>query len=740
MDSSENNVDTFSQRFLSKPFVPVVALFLVIVLGAVATSSLNNRAIEKAKPAKTNAPAAQESAALNASPHTIVYGEWKGERTIISTLNLQNGEVQPLAQLPLTTKKVSVLSQDELLYIADTDVRDHGKSLVSYSLSDGKTAVKYTVENGFGIDDYVISPNKQYAAVWEVAVSPEGTVLGGKSRVYGIQLTNASRKFLLFDEQSTENNPIHYPRAVTDSGEVFLDRFLPNSGAGWAYGMSTIRFDGANKQSLAQMANGTYGTQPQLSPDGRYLAFAGYEDRSVSGTTENDGGHRRALTRANTVELLNLQTKTRQKLSNLSRDNIYPSVRWEGTSGNIIYSQVAKNLEESGMYVYDRSTQASRKMEIGNNENSPTNVYVASLGNGKVLTGVPDSSVTQQGNLGETYAAPFTSFAVVDEKADQTAILSQSAFMQFITITDVDYFAGAQAAAAEDEAMVDGRKMLQLETFTLKPSLVPVRQSQQTGAGIPSVTPAKPGLEDKTPRKGKNGTCAGLAWEICSAQMYGDEDYHTSMTTKVIADTWNNGAWNTCRGQVLAQINQEGICIGSPLYLYGAEGTKVSVKIHTPISNEIPSYNDGYDVTLLSDGKFSINNKEYDSIDYDYTAAIPVIRQPKYGTIVSKAGVEKTLRGYAHKLGFNQNETEDLVRYGEKAITKPYVLVSFFDQKTSKQILPISFKPTPDTYINYVFYFKQFDTKPNYTPVPPVFPAITERKGFTAVEISGIAQ
>ena len=66
----------------------------------------------------------------------------------------------------------------------------------------------------------------------------------------------------------------------------------------------------------------------------------------------------------------------------------------------------------------------------------------------------------------------------------------------------------------------------------------------------------------------------------------------------------------------------------------------------------------------------------------------------------------------------------------------PYVFVSFFDDETSKVILPISFDPVPDVYRNIVFYLRPLDNP--IASNPPRFEKIPQRKGFTAIEVSSI--
>ena len=151
-------------------------------------------------------------------------------------------------------------------------------------------------------------------------------------------------------------------------------------------------------------------------------------------------------------------------------------------------------------------------------------------------------------------------------------------------------------------------------------------------------------------------------------------------------------------------------------------------------------YTNVYDATLLADGQMQVNGSLTDSIAYDYNPGIKKITPPAYGTIVPQTQLETVLNKYAGKLGLNKKETDDLISDSRKQISLPYVFVSFFNQKTSEDILPLAFNPKPDNYRNIVFYFKQYSANPSFTPQPPVFPTPLNRSGFTAIEISNIVE
>src|SRR3989344_4502570 len=450
----------------SSKTILVIVLVLAILGAAVSYSVLRNPS-SKEQQGKDGESQQDEKQAdesfQSVAPNVIVYGSWRGDKSVIKSFNLDTGSKRVLARLGSAVKKVSVLSSDTLLYIDKTDNRDHGKSLAIYTISNKKENIVYKADQGFGIDDYVISPDKRYVAVWEVRFSQgSGILAGGSSRAYSVDLTNPGKKNRLYDDVQVGEVPVHYPRAILNSGQVFLDKFLPNSTAGWGYGMSVSNFQGTQKQDLTNMQNGTYGTQPVLSPDGRYLAFAGNDGAQGLGTQIVDG-FRRALLRSNTVEFLDTQALQRQKLSNVPNTNTYSYVAWDAVSGKLIYNVLSKSPEQMGLYAYDLAAKTAVKLNLGNHPDStPTNTLASYLSNGGLLIGTLDIADTSEGNLGQVYAAPYTSFATIIQSSQEAGnILPQEierrdSMMQLISVLPSDYFpAGAGNKAQAVEAAAD---------------------------------------------------------------------------------------------------------------------------------------------------------------------------------------------------------------------------------------------------------------------------------------------
>lgn len=742
---------TFEKKPFPKKLIFIVGGILVLLLIVMVISLFSNssRQADKANeesaavtPTESIEKVVTTPKAPNAqNPSQIMlYGAWTGQTSVIKAVDLGSSNSFLVATLPLEVKKVSVLSAQNLIYIDQIDTRDHGKRITAYNIKDKIANFSIPASTGYAIDDYVLSPDKKYIAIWEVQLNPTTQILqGGKSRVYAVDLSRPTVKSLLYDEQSSLTQPIHYPRAILNDGTVFTDTFMPNDpngGAGWAYGMSVVDFDGTNKRDIETMKAGTYSTQPSLSPDGKYLLFAGY-DGSLGDGKANKNGYRQALLTPNTVDLLNTQSLKRFTLPNLSKANTYSAADWEIQTGDVIITALSKDSTQTGVYSYDLASKTASKIVIPSQDNAEYG-YVSKLNESKALIGLQDTNSTNLGNLGENYSYPFTQVALLDLPTNKVSFVSlQDTYAQYITLLPSNYFQAVLgiktiAQAVPQPTFVDmfsdkndEKENLQLYTFFLKSDLSKTRISQQSTPiqNIPGIS-----IPPNFKQNKNSPTCEQLAEQQC-------KEKDVSMATEAFEDCVKT---NKNNNKVTAKF--EGKCHDSPLYLYGEEGKSVRVKIQTPIYNAVPASSGEYAITLGREGEMFINNKAFTSIAYDYQSGLRRIAPPTKGTVVTKAEVEGVLRDYAKRLGLNSTETTDLVLAGKKKATSPYVFVSFFNQEQSEQILPISFSPQPENYLNVVFYFKLYDTKPAFTPAEPFFPQPLKRSGFTAVEVSEMVE
>ncbi|MDP3987802.1 MAG: hypothetical protein Q8P80_01520 [Candidatus Levybacteria bacterium] len=697
------NVKSFERFYPQNAGVKNLLIFLLVIFIAGAGTSFifsqKTKVSEEIK--KTLSPKEKPSSILGL-PHTLVFGVWGENNSLIKAYDMSKDKEYLLATLPKNIKKVTVLSSNELLYINNTDEKDHGKEIVVYSLSSKQPRVVITAQGGFGIDDYVVSKNKRYLSDWEVSfLGGSNALRGGRSQVYSIDISNPQAKNLIYDELA--NTPVHYPLGITDLGDIYLDTFLPNSGAGWAYGMSVSNFNGSSKQNLANMQNGTYATQPDLSPDEKFLVFAGYDQNLGRGDEEKDD-FRQAILTPNTIELLDVNTKNRIKLPNIPNTNIYNAAFWDKEKNILIFSLFSKNKNANGWYAYDFVSYKTQKIELKGSEKKNYS-FVSFLKDNKILAAQQDSSPSTLGNLGGGYS-PLVRQFLVSDGSSFAPITPADNFMQFIDLAPPSFF---QEMFVEDTS---GKRSLQLETFSFKPSLAPKRLAQQSQKKY--VNPL-----------GTSTTCKNAATARCLTQNPNLKRESPELDACVadLLETWD--PWKDP-------------CPSSPLYFYGQSGTKVHVNIKTPVLfSNIENLAQNYDVVLLENGKIQINNKIYKNIDFDYVSAKEITR-PAFGNAVSKEDFPKIISYYAKSLGLNQKETDDLIKKTKDVLDSPFVLVSFFDEKTSKEILPISFTPNPDTYQNVVFYFKKLNSLPKTPPKEPVFPKIQERGKVSFVEVSFI--
>ncbi len=708
--------------------------FALLTFGAISIFMLNTR--EQSSQDKLES--GNKTIFKPIADNTVVYGYWAGEGSKINAANLKNGNIYELASLPANIKKVSVISPNLLIFIDKTDVSDHGKEMSVYNISAKSSETILSASDNFGIDEYVISPNKKYIALWEVSI-PEGKGLSsGKSRVFTVSMENPNVKNLIYDENITETKYAHYPLAITDDGKVFMDTFEPNSGAGWANGMSVSDLSGSQKQNIEPMIAGTYGTQPRLSPDGRYLAFAGYSNNllgGVSGISEDDG-FRRAILSPNTVATLDTSTLQVETIVKSAIGTIYPEVSWDNISGKILYSAVSKDTSKSGQYLFNLATNTPVKIDdIAEDGITDTYAVISSMSDGKLLAGQQDLDQSTLGNLGEGYAKSLSELGVYDTREKKLIPFSvDSPLVQYIDIFSSSYFPESlpKVAVVSDGSGRKSTNQLQLQTFTIKPTLEPQRLSLQSD--IISTASARP-----------KGKCRDIAAAQCNElngtnvdAVKAKEDYEKRMKERYSGRPKDPqspeepiSAFDACFDQNFKTETDE--CPDSPLYLYGDVGKNVSVEIGTEVINSNAPYKDEYRGVLTGDGGISIYGVNYKSLDYVYVSAIKKLPRLEYGKNVKSIDLGKVIREYGKKLGLNSNEIEDTIE-SIGVIDSPYVFVSFFNEEVSRAILPISFDPKPDVYRNIVFYIK-----PIYKPIvvkTPVFEKYPERRGFTAIEVS----
>src|SRR3990167_6534063 len=112
----------------------VIILMAILVVGAL-TLNFAQQASKQSPPVpqviERNQPVTQ---AVPATTQQLIYGVWEQNGTTVHAVNTDGTGDTVIARLPLAVKNVQSLSSTQLLYIADTNSRDHGKRIVSYDI------------------------------------------------------------------------------------------------------------------------------------------------------------------------------------------------------------------------------------------------------------------------------------------------------------------------------------------------------------------------------------------------------------------------------------------------------------------------------------------------------------------------------------------------------------------------------------------------------------------------------
>lgn len=652
------------------------------------------------------------------SPNIFVYAFWAGDKSEVKSFDLSNGQDANLATLPLNVKHVKLLSSSEIIYINDTDEKDYGTQIVAKSIPNGQERIVVQANSDVKIDDFRVSPNGQYVATWEVMLPPDSEQLfGGISRVYVTDITKGVKN-QIYSEQA--NAPVHYPVAVTNDGRVFMDTFLPNDNAGWAYGMSVSDFSGASKQDLP-ITNGTYGSQPVLSPDGSMLVFTGYDGSKGAGT-DLVRDTRRAILSANTVDVLDINSLSRRRLSNLSTDNYYPKAWWDDVTGNVMLSMVSKNANNTGTYEYSLTTNTAEKIDLAKLDplSSEPKKPISTLSSGIYLAGNVTTSESTLGNLGGHYEQVMDNVYVVNVVDNDVISLDvTNGFIQTIAVKPTSYFGQAAVSSfsqnsADSSGGIKGKsqEQLQLQTFTIKPTLAPVRNEQQSGE-----------------------RCRDVVANSCNELL--GTDYTPDQAASARGGNFENPEFGSCVKEQWSVAQQAG-CANSPLYLYGDKGAEFNVKVGTAISNINAPYTPsaGFTGILNGDGGVTVDGGNFPSLDFDYYLA-GKYAVPDKGVVIYRNEFDKKLTDYARKLGMNEKETYDFIKYIKSETSSGKIFLSHFSNLVSKKLLPLYITPQPKSYTNIVFYVNDSGIISNNNPSQPDYEKI-RRDGFTAVEISYI--
>jgi hypothetical protein len=234
--------------------------------------------------------------------------------------------------------------------------------------------------------------------------------------------------------------------------------------------------------------------------------------------------------------------------------------------------------------------------------------------------------------------------------------------------------------------------------------------------------------------------CVG-AWLInCESQLCKEINYSKSgagntMTCKEV------DASNWC--QIFSKEGDGWYCIGKPvIYLYPQKPTFVDVYVKTEgkVVVSDPLYPEGGWKNVLAnpDGTLLYQNEKYRELFYESQSS--VLNPPKAGIVISKQELETKLLALIKQLGLTRSDEQ--LEFLEwwiprlKALNSPYLFVSILDDDEKKRLDSVEISPKPDTFIDFIAYFKPLSTFEEVTPL--VLPSTPKRIGFTAIEWGGV--
>ncbi len=183
-------------------------------------------------------------------------------------------------------------------------------------------------------------------------------------------------------------------------------------------------------------------------------------------------------------------------------------------------------------------------------------------------------------------------------------------------------------------------------------------------------------------------------------------------------------------------------CIDKPvIYLYPTKPTLVDVSVVSPgrIFVSDPLYPTGGWKNVLAhpDGRLLYEAKEYKELYYE--TAVSKVNPPKTGIVIATANLDEKLGHIVDQLGLRGEEKKEFMDYWIPRLIKlnsPYILFSILDQDEKERLDHVDIYPKPDTFINFIAYFKAVNT-PFYPIDPLILPQAPKRTGFTAVEWGG---
>ncbi|HZD59296.1 MAG TPA: hypothetical protein VE439_02425 [Anaerolineae bacterium] len=172
------------------------------------------------------------------------------------------------------------------------------------------------------------------------------------------------------------------------------------------------------------------------------------------------------------------------------------------------------------------------------------------------------------------------------------------------------------------------------------------------------------------------------------------------------------------------------------IYLYPEkeEAIKVSIQTSGRITQAIPEYRNGWEITAAPGGKIggTLDFLYYEAmIDYPFTL--------NKGWITDKLHFNSDMNLILREVGLNNRERRDFLDYWSRELTweKNRYAIYYLSEDEIGRAVKLSFSKKPDSILRVYFYFMPVDGEVKIEK--PIIPPFV-RNGFTVVEWGGLGQ
>lgn len=619
------------------------------------------------------------------SKTSVIYASRYDDNITIKQVNADGTNNIAAATLPRDVRDINFLDSKSAIYIGKSSeaVFGRGSSIEIADISSNPLATRVLYEipksETWKIDELIVSPDRKYIAWWEIK-SPVGITDHSRysSRIFIMPLTGGTK--VKVSEESDTVNAKQMPLFFDAQNRLYTDTVEQNP---YNFYLAIRRYSTTGQNLGDVLRSGEFNSWPRVSPDGKYAVYTAF-DNTVEHTIGDPAGMARTSNlNTNSLRMINLATGEKQTISDSSDKAMYDShIVWSHDSNGFSYSkdQVIQfgppmKRKNIGLYTYNLSDSEPTKVRDGVSGTIGTKREI--LAGYDAQSGEIYYGMTGgSGNLGGSVSAPMLDELYKVKGGGTPERLAVGPGIEIIETVEKQV-SEKIALDISDSVLEKKSRQLKLVSFKL-PVPAPPR--------VPEGTNPRSVCEEEWQAKGYP------SYEACEA---------------------------------------------CPLYLYPVQATDVSVTIEKAdvVTASIPMQNQSFTVNAKPDGTLTAADGSIQRrVDYDYIAA--TTPAPKGGIVVNFMELEDSLYRYSERMGLNETERTDFVAFWLSRLpNSPYYFIGHFDEKAVSEKLQLSIIPKPDTLIQFIMYFKPLEAP--IAVEAPIFPELTERLGFVAVDFSG---